>query len=94
MPKINQVENHQKEIYMHFKPNELRIFGAYMYGYQDRLPFYDKEGKVQPLPPYYINPNSRMHLAWTIYDRFRMAYQTFDTEMKRNPELNRDRVVY
>lgn len=84
-----------KEQWENFKPTELKIFGAYMYAYQDRLPHlrdaFDEKTKtttrdiVQPLPRYYRHPTSNEQRPWTVYDRFRMAVQTFDVEMKRRP---------
>lgn len=84
-----------KELWENFKPKEIQIFGAFMYGYQNRLPYLKDElgpdgktmvlDKVQPLPKYYRHPLTRTERPWSIYDRWRMAVATFDVEMKRHP---------
>lgn len=86
MARIQTSNNVLKEIYMHFKPKELKIIAAYIYSRQNRLPFLDKDEKTQPLTSYYTNKLTRTTRPWTILERFRMGYQTFDVVMKQHPE--------
>lgn len=98
-PDVNQIQ--KKETWDHFKPEEMEVFGAYCFGFDQLLPhlavFQEKDkdtGKVtlkkeeQKLTKFFQD-NFHEARPWTIYERFRRAYIILDRKMKENPHQKR-----
>ena len=91
----------KKEIWDHFKPEELEVFGAYCYGFDGLLPHLavvqekDKDtGKVsvrheEQKVTRFFQDNFHEARPWSIYERFRRAYIILDRKMKANPHQKR-----